>query len=272
MVLPLGRGVPGEIVIMAWSTRRLLRRTGWLCVGLMAGLTGAIVTVSSLSGRGRISLADGIAVFAVVVVGWIVTCVVLGRRWWRWSKADRQTPADRRVLVAYGSRQGGTAALAGSIADNLTAAAIPAEARAVRDVAHLDAYGAVVLGGAVYHGRWHPDARRFVRRHARALQIRPVWVFASGPLTDLAAPHERAPVAMVAAAAARIGARDVATFDGYLPREPSGSVAGRMVARGCAGDLRDQDQIRAWALRIAQELERPHDGEADAAWARSGSR
>lgn len=241
---------------MTWSTRRVLELVGWLCLGLAAGLTGAIVTVSTLSARGRISLTGGIAVFVVVVVSWAVVGVVLLARWWRWSAPDRQAPAHERVLVAYGSRRGGTAELAATIADHLTAAGIPAEVRAARDVARLAAYRAVVLGGALYRGRWHPDARRFVRRHARELRARPVWLFASGPLTDLPSPHERAPATTVASAAARVGARDVATFGGRLTQDAPGFVAGRMVARGRAGDFRDPEQIRGWASLIADDLER----------------
>lgn len=255
---------------MTWSTRRGLWLVGWLCVGLTVGLTGAIVTVSTLSARDRISLAGGIAVFVVVVVSWAVAAGVLVTRWWRWSGPDREASANERVLVAHGSRRGGTAELAGSIADHLAAAGVPAEVRAARDVARLAAFRAVVLGGALYRGRWHPDARRFVRRHARELRARPVWLFASGPLTDLPSPHERAPATTVASAAARVGARDVATFGGRLAPDAPGFVAGRMVARGRGGDFRDAAQIQGWAAHIAHELERVEDRGAAAAQAGSG--
>jgi menaquinone-dependent protoporphyrinogen oxidase len=41
----------------------------------------------------------------------------------------------------------------------------------------------VILGGALYMGRLHADARRFLRRHRHALVAMPVAVFAMGPLT-----------------------------------------------------------------------------------------
>ncbi len=75
-----------------------------LCAGLLVGLAGAIVTVSMLSARERISLTGGIAVFVIDVVSWATVAVVLGVRWWRWSRRDQQTSA--RVLVAHGSRRG----------------------------------------------------------------------------------------------------------------------------------------------------------------------
>jgi menaquinone-dependent protoporphyrinogen oxidase len=252
------RPFESEVAMMSWTTKRVLILAGWLCIGLMAGLTGAIVTVSMLSTRDRISLAGGIAVFVIVVVTWATVAAVLGTRWWRWSRRDHRTSA--RVLVAYGSRRGSTADLAATVADHLTTAGAPADVRPAGAVARLSAYDAVVLGGALYSGRWHPDARRFVRRHARELRDRPVWLFASGPLEHLASPHELAPVPTIAAAASRIGARDVATFGGRLEPDTPGFVAGRMVAQGRGGDFRDLARIRYWTSHIADELERLEDG------------
>jgi menaquinone-dependent protoporphyrinogen oxidase len=257
------RPVTGGEAIMSWTTKRGLLLAGWLCVGLMAGLTSAIVTVGMLSARERISLAGGIAVFVMVVVTWATVAAVLGTRWWRWTRRDQQTSA--RVLVAYGSRRGSTADLAATVADQLTTIGVPADVRAAGDVARLSAYEAVVLGGALYSGRWHPDARRFVRRHTRELRDRPVWLFASGPLEDLVSPHELASVPTIAAAASRIGARDIATFGGRLEPDTPGFVAGRMVAQGRGGDFRDLAQVRDWASHIAGELERLEDGRAVAA-------
>ncbi|ELS54710.1 putative Flavodoxin [Streptomyces viridochromogenes Tue57] len=87
------------------------------------------------------------------------------------------------VLVAYGTTNGSTAQIAEAIAgvlrkDGLTADALPARA-----VASVSSYDAVVVGGGLYAGRWHKDARRFVRRHGRALSRRPLWLFSSGPST-----------------------------------------------------------------------------------------
>ncbi|MET8247663.1 hypothetical protein ABZV31_26600 [Streptomyces sp. NPDC005202] len=37
-----------------------------------------------------------------------------------------------------------------------------------------------MVGGGLYAGRRHKDARRFVRRHRRSLARRPLWLFSSG--------------------------------------------------------------------------------------------
>ena len=91
-----------------------------------------------------------------------------------------------RVLVAYATRHGATAGIAGRIAAALTAAGLPAEARPVDDVKDVEPYDAVVLGGAAYMFHWLKPAVTFARRHRKELAARPVWLFSSGPLgTDL---------------------------------------------------------------------------------------
>ena len=87
-----------------------------------------------------------------------------------------------RVLVAYGSKRGSTAEIAGWIGDTLRGQGLDTEVADAGSVRDVTDYDAVVLGGALYEGRWHKEARRFARRHAAALSGRPVWLFSSGPL------------------------------------------------------------------------------------------
>ncbi len=163
------------------------------------------------------------------------------------------TASTARVLVTFGSRRGGTAEIAASIADTLRAQGLQVDclrASAVRDVARYDAF---VVGGALYAYRWIREARRFVMRHASALRARPVWMFSSGPLDDSAARRELPPVPMVAALMARVGARGHATFGGRLAADATGFPAAAM-AKTHAGDWRGWDQIIAWAREIGQAL------------------
>lgn len=88
----------------------------------------------------------------------------------------------RSVLVAYGTTNGSTARIAETIAEVLRKEGMPAEAVPARSVTDVSSYDAVVVGGGLYAGRWHKDARRFVRRHGRELAERPLWLFSSGPL------------------------------------------------------------------------------------------
>ncbi|MFD9903676.1 flavodoxin domain-containing protein [Streptomyces sp. NPDC059063] len=158
------------------------------------------------------------------------------------------------VLVAYGSTYGSTAELARTVAAALTKAGLAVDVRSAADVREVTAYDAVVLGGAVYAGRWQRDARRFARRHRRALARRPVWLFSSGPLDSAASDREVPPPPSVRRMAVRLDARGHATFGGRLDQQARGPVARMIVRSGKGGDFRDFDAVTAWADAIAREI------------------
>lgn len=158
-----------------------------------------------------------------------------------------------RVLVAYASERGGTAEIADWVGDALRQAGADADVRPAGEVTDLDEYDAVVLGGALYEGRWHRDARHFARHHADELEHRPVWLFSSGPLGGTAREHVIDPVPGVAKIAGRLHARGHATFGGRLAPDAKGFLASR-IAKRMSGDHRDRDQVAEWAAGIAREL------------------
>ncbi|MGW2641813.1 flavodoxin domain-containing protein [Streptomyces sp. NPDC001348] len=159
-----------------------------------------------------------------------------------------------KVLVAYGTTNGSTARIAEAVAQVLCKEGLTAEARPAPSVASIEMYDAVVVGGALYAGRWHKDARAFVRRHRRALAERPLWFFSSGPLDASAAQRNIPPVSGVQRAIDRLGAREHITFGGCLEEGARGRVA-RMIRRnGKGGDFRDFPAIEAWAQRLSEEL------------------
>ena len=174
---------------------------------------------------------------------------------------DVEGPGDLplRVLVAWGGSRGGTAGLAEMVAVDLRAHGLHVDVRPAREVRHVDAYDAVVVGGALYAGRWHRDAARFVSRHLTALRARPVWLFSSGPLDGSAADHDIPPVRRVAAVMERVGARGHVTFGGRLTADATGVVASR-VAREHAGDWRDRVQVARWSDHVAGAITWDHGG------------
>jgi menaquinone-dependent protoporphyrinogen oxidase len=158
-----------------------------------------------------------------------------------------------RVLVAYGSERGGTAGIAEAIGAALREDGMDVDVKPAGEVADISSYDAVVLGGALYMLRWHADARRFGRRHSRALRERKVWLFSSGPLDQSADQKDIRPVRFVAELSERVGALGHATFGGRLEPDAKGLIAGSM-AKKMAGDFRDFERIEAWAHGIAREL------------------
>jgi menaquinone-dependent protoporphyrinogen oxidase len=165
----------------------------------------------------------------------------------------------RRVLVAYASRYGATAEIAASIGEVLRQAGLAVDVRAAREVRSLDPYRAVVLGSAVYMGRWRRDALRLLRRPQ--LAGLDVWLFSSGPVGEEETDHSdvdrwtRPP--KVDHLAEKIGAHDHVGFGGMVA-EDAGFMRKRM-ARGIPPELRDRRDwrlIEAWARSIATALGR----------------
>jgi menaquinone-dependent protoporphyrinogen oxidase len=158
------------------------------------------------------------------------------------------------VLVAYGTKNGSTAQIAEAVAEVLNKEGLTARARPAGSVDGLGDCDAVVVGGALYAGRWHKDARRFLRRHRRALAERPLWLFSSGPLDASAAERDIPPVPAVRRAMTRFDVRGHVTFGGCLEEGAKGRVAGMILRSGKGGDFRDFTAIEQWAAQVAQEL------------------
>jgi menaquinone-dependent protoporphyrinogen oxidase len=160
-----------------------------------------------------------------------------------------------KVLVTYGTTNGSTAEIAEAVAGVLTKEGIAAEAAPAGGVKDVTPYDAVVVGGGLYAGRWHKDARRFVRRNRRALAERPVWFFSSGPLDATASEKDIPPVPAVRRAMDNVDARGHITFGGRLETGARGRIAGMIVRNGKGGDFRDFTEIAAWAEQVAGVLE-----------------
>jgi menaquinone-dependent protoporphyrinogen oxidase len=179
------------------------------------------------------------------------------------------------ILVAYGSKRGGTEGLANMVADALREERFAVEVAPARTVRAVRDYEAVIVGGALYAFRWHRDARRFVKRYARDLRARPTYLFSSGPLDDSAVRKEIPPVKGVQKLMDSVDARGHITFGGRLERDAKGFPASAM-AKKSAGDWRDPDQVRTWVHGIDAGAHVPSQGigglrGAEQAWAHDRS-
>ncbi len=88
---------------------------------------------------------------------------------------------DRKILVTYASKYGATAEIAEKIGAVLRQAGLPADVEPVDRIRDLNPYQAVILGSAIYIGKWQKEAAAFLQAHAETLADRPVWLFSSGP-------------------------------------------------------------------------------------------
>ncbi|GGR36943.1 flavodoxin domain-containing protein [Streptomyces roseolus] len=162
-----------------------------------------------------------------------------------------------RVLITYGTKNGSTAEIAHVVASVLRDEGLEAEVRPPSEVEDVAPYDAIVIGGALYMGRWHRDARRFTRQHRKDLRERPVWLFSSGPLDPSASERDIPPVASARRAQRRTDALGHVTFGGRLEAGAKGRMAKAILDEGRGGDFRDLNRIAEWATDVAHDIGKP---------------
>jgi menaquinone-dependent protoporphyrinogen oxidase len=165
-----------------------------------------------------------------------------------------------RVLVAFASRHGATREIAATVVRclvdrgvdrDLGVFAVLAPVQRCPDPRRFDA---VVLGSALYDGRWLEPARRYAESMGEELRDRPTWLFSSGVLAGMHGAGEDRDEGQ--RMASLVGARAHRLFAGRLERRLLSS-AERAVWRGGsggAGDFRDWSAVGEWSCQIADDL------------------
>lgn len=161
-----------------------------------------------------------------------------------------------RVLVTAATRHGATGEIAVALAQAIEGAdhRIEAEFFPVAQRPDPRPFDAVVLGSAVYAGRWQESARDFATAYAGSLRARPLWLFSSGPIGAPPfpedEPYDLAPLVQT------LRPRGHTTFAGRLDKSllSFGERAMATAMRAPLGDFRDWDAIRAWGDHIAGEV------------------
>jgi menaquinone-dependent protoporphyrinogen oxidase len=159
-----------------------------------------------------------------------------------------------RVLIAVASKHGSTTQIGAAIGGALIDAGMSVDIVPVEEVTTVRPYSAVIVGSAVYMGRWMEEAKRFCLLFEGDLVNRQVWLFSSGPLGDPPKPVDGpVEVAELMTATQALGHR---VFAGSLDKGELGLGERAIVAavKAPAGDYRPWDDIEAWATEIAHEL------------------
>jgi menaquinone-dependent protoporphyrinogen oxidase len=210
----------------------------------------------------------------------------------RRDEAPREQPTvtgtKPRILVAFATRHGSTAAVAQAVAEELRAAGAEADVTAIASASALAGYDAVVVGGPMIMG-WHRDAIRYVTRNGAALaQVPSAFFVTAMSLTEtgedsvdgvpivkdswlVKAPHAAGKLGYrerfarpahylekVFAAAPRVRPRSVAFFGGTLDLTKMNifeKLFVLVVIGAPPGDLRHWDAIRDWARSLPGLLE-----------------
>jgi len=167
-----------------------------------------------------------------------------------------------RVLVVYATKHYSTAEIALAIAEELKKSPqIQVDIERVEDVKDITAYGAVVLGSAVYMGQWRDEAANFLKKHQQELARLDVWLFSSGPV------GAGDPVTLMKgwvfpddlkATAESIKPHDIALFHGKLERDWLNLFEKATIkfVGAQTGDSRDWNMIRNWASGIVKTISR----------------
>ncbi len=156
------------------------------------------------------------------------------------------------VLVAYASKHGSTAAVAGTVADTLAGTGVDVELREAERVDDVSRYAAVVLGAPLYMGRWRREARSFLGHNRAALERIPVAIFALGPVQDTPESFASSRVQLLRA----LGSFDwlepvcIEVFGGAVDPATLHFPFSHMPA----ADIRDWEAIREWAEQLPPVL------------------
>jgi menaquinone-dependent protoporphyrinogen oxidase len=168
---------------------------------------------------------------------------------------------DTRVLVAYATKYGATEEIAEKIGQVLRQEGLSTDVQPVDKVKDLGPYKAIVLGSAVFVGRWRKDAVKFLRANQKILTEKMVWLFSSGPTgegdpvelaNDWRFPKTLQPVAD------RIQPQDTTLFHGAVDVNKLNPLHKWMINKVDApmGDFRDWDAVASWATSIADALKK----------------
>jgi menaquinone-dependent protoporphyrinogen oxidase len=168
---------------------------------------------------------------------------------------------DIQILVAYATKYGATAEIAEKIGQVLRQAGLPTDVLPVADVSDLTPYMAVVLGSAVYIGKWRKEAVKFLQANEKMLAERQVWLFSSGPVGEGDAvellegwrfPEAQQPLAD------RIRPRDIVVFHGVINMNKLNPIEKWMFKKfeSPVGDFRNWDAITVWATDIADVMKK----------------
>jgi menaquinone-dependent protoporphyrinogen oxidase len=165
-----------------------------------------------------------------------------------WGK---ETVMSALVLVGYATQYGSTKEVAEAIEETLREGGLEVDLQPLSKIRTLESYSAVVLGAPLLMFHWHKDALNFLSRHRKSLENMTVAIFALGP-THI--PHDEAEWKssqeqldkelakfpwLKPAAIKLFGGK----YDPALLRFPLNLMAGKEPA----SDIRDWEEIRAWA-------------------------
>ena len=167
---------------------------------------------------------------------------------------------NKNILVTYASKYGATKEIAEKIGEMLRQNGEQVDVLPVGWRQVCDSYQAVILGSALYVGKWPKEAVRFCKANEKSLADRPFWLFSSGPTGEgdpLKLVDGKSVPADMQSTIERIHPRDVTVFHGNINLEKISGIekwAIKSVVKKPFGDFRDWEMINAWTNKMVDAM------------------
>ena len=179
--------------------------------------------------------------------------------------AVEETGMKTEVLITYCTRSGSTAEVAEAIGKTVRDAGLPVKVKAIGEVESIAAGTEVVLGTALYIGKFPREFHLFLTRFEKELAGMRPWVFVLGPTEKerkhFASAEEHArkelgkhPTLRLADMRVLGGKFDPEHLNLAFPLGLMMKLPGNPIKKMPVSDIRDWDWIHRWAEAIAEEI------------------
>lgn len=160
------------------------------------------------------------------------------------------------VLVAYATATGSTAEVAATVAETLVAGGLSVDLQPITGSLSVESYQAVLIGSAVQHGQWLPEAIAFVRDNQHALSRVPLALF-TVHIQNLGSDAKSQAARETYLSAIRPLVQPIAEafFGGRFNQQGAALLMPGVLSRLVpTTDLRNWEEIRAWADSLSPLL------------------
>lgn len=158
----------------------------------------------------------------------------------------------KKVLVTYASKYGSTGGVADAIGKELCSKGMAVDVMLIKNVRDVSSYQAVVIGSAIYMGKWMSEALDFIKKNKDSLRQVPVAYFLVCMNLSRPTQEKQAEVLSymdaVVKAVPEIKPVGMGTFAGALDYKNLSWLNKKILkSKGTPeGDFRDWNAIRSW--------------------------
>jgi len=173
------------------------------------------------------------------------------------GKCGEKGITDKKILVAYASKYGSTGGVADAIGKGLCSKGAAVGVLLMKNVVNLSSYQGVMVGSAIYMGKWLSEAVDFVKENSEVLRQIPVAYFLVCMTLREPTEENRAKVLAyldpVLKAIPEIKPIGIGAFAGALDYNNLSWLNKKILkSKGTPeGDFRDWKAIRTWAEESA---------------------